>query len=69
MEDFKELFESERYRLGLSKTKVLEKMGVSRPTLLKKLNNPENFKAWEILALVRMGFNLDYFKNLNKFKY
>lgn len=66
---FKDLFEGELYRLRLTKENVLNELEVTRPTLLSRIKKPETFKAWEILALTKMGFNLDYFKNINKFKH
>ena len=68
-EEFKKLFDKELIRIKSNKARVMEELEFSRPTLSNRLNNPSSFKIYEVKKLIKMGFKLDYFSNINKFKW
>lgn len=39
---------------GQNKEDLAERLGMSRATFYRKYNNPENFKYYEIVSLVRL---------------
>lgn len=54
---FREKFEKELKRLNYTKQDVINELGVTRPTLMSRLENPNSLLLGEIKQLKKLGFN------------
>lgn len=59
MSEFEFEFVNECKRLGLRKCDVAQTLNVSQPTLSKRLKDPEQFNAVDLVRLDELGFRMN----------
>jgi len=60
--EFKRKFEQELTRLNMTKQDVINQLGITRPTLMSRLEKPNTLLLGEIKQLRKLGFNEELFQ-------